>query len=67
MQSSANGSEFSVYFPPFPVLTPSQGFQSIAFVVCMFVLREIPMTPFAIYKNFVLEEKHGFNKMTAAT
>lgn len=49
------------------MLTPSQGFQSIAFVVCMFVLREIPMTPFAIYKNFVLEEKHGFNKMTAAT
>jgi len=33
----------------------------------MFVIREIPMQPFALYRNFVLEERHGFNKMTIAT
>ena len=44
-----------------------QALHSILWTLMMFVIREIPMQPFALYRNFVLEERHGFNKMTIAT
>ncbi len=47
--------------------TRTKAVHSILWTIGMFAIREIPMQPFAIYRNFVLEEKHGFNKMTPAT
>jgi STE24 endopeptidase len=40
---------------------------SLAFVSLLTVIGTILSIPKAYYKNFVLEEKHGFNKMTRAT
>ncbi|CCO33594.1 STE24 endopeptidase [Rhizoctonia solani AG-1 IB] len=37
---------------------------SIAFGTVLFYLNTIPSLPVSIYNTFVLEEKHGFNKMT---
>ncbi|KEP46996.1 CAAX prenyl protease [Rhizoctonia solani 123E] len=37
---------------------------SIAFGTVLFYLTTIPNLPLSIYSTFVLEEKHGFNKMT---
>lgn len=41
--------------------------RSIVWMVIMFVLREIPAIPLTLYRNFVIEERHGFNKMTMRT
>ncbi|GAA6000400.1 zinc metalloprotease [Rhodotorula paludigena] len=41
--------------------------QSMAFVALMTVVSSILSVPTSYYRNFVLEEKHGFNKMTRAT
>ncbi|EPQ30027.1 uncharacterized protein PFL1_02700 [Pseudozyma flocculosa PF-1] len=41
--------------------------RSIVWMVVMFILREIPAIPLTLYRNFVIEERHGFNKMTLAT
>lgn len=30
-------------------------------------MREVPLLPLSLYRHFVLEEKHGFNKMTIGT
>ncbi|KAH7333819.1 peptidase family M48-domain-containing protein [Rhizoctonia solani] len=37
---------------------------SIAFGTILFYLTTLPNLPVSIYSTFVLEEKHGFNKMT---
>ena len=41
--------------------------RSIVWMVIMFVLREIPAMPLTLYRNFVIEQRHGFNKMTLRT
>lgn len=41
--------------------------QSLVFVVITTLLSTVLSTPKEYYKNFVLEEKHGFNKMTKKT
>ncbi|KAG6917401.1 hypothetical protein DXG01_002670 [Tephrocybe rancida] len=38
--------------------------QSIVFVFVLYFLSTIPTLPLSIYGTFVVEEKHGFNKMT---
>ncbi|KDQ12633.1 hypothetical protein BOTBODRAFT_34349 [Botryobasidium botryosum FD-172 SS1] len=38
--------------------------QSIFFATILTLMSAIPNLPFSAYNNFVLEEKHGFNKMT---
>lgn len=40
---------------------------SLAFFGAIFVFSEIIGTPFSFYKNFVIEEKFGFNKMSKKT
>ncbi|MBV6643303.1 MAG: M48 family metallopeptidase [Cyclobacteriaceae bacterium] len=40
---------------------------SLAFFGAIFVFSEATGTPFSYYKNFVIEEKFGFNKMTIRT
>ncbi|ELU39083.1 metalloendopeptidase [Rhizoctonia solani AG-1 IA] len=37
---------------------------SIAFGTVLFYLNTLPSLPVSLYSTFVLEEKHGFNKMT---
>lgn len=37
---------------------------SITFGTILFMLTSIPNIPVSAYSTFVLEEKHGFNKMT---
>ncbi|KWU45356.1 putative CAAX prenyl protease [Rhodotorula sp. JG-1b] len=41
--------------------------QSAAFVVLLTVVGTVLSLPKEYYRNFVLEERHGFNKMTRAT
>ncbi|KDN48443.1 hypothetical protein K437DRAFT_255552 [Tilletiaria anomala UBC 951] len=48
-------------------LPQSEAIHSVLFVIGMFLVRELPNIPFTLYKNFVVEEKHGFNKMTIGT
>ncbi|KAG6833348.1 hypothetical protein H0H87_008524 [Tephrocybe sp. NHM501043] len=38
--------------------------QSIVFVFVLYFLSTIPTIPLSLYGTFVVEEKHGFNKMT---
>ncbi len=40
---------------------------SLAFFGVIFLFSEVTGTPFSYYKNFVIEEKFGFNKMTIRT
>ncbi|KAK4054718.1 zinc metalloprotease [Microbotryomycetes sp. JL201] len=40
---------------------------SLAFVACMSLVSAILSIPKGLYSNFVLEQKHGFNKMTVKT
>lgn len=40
---------------------------SMAFSALLTVIETILSTPKSYYKNFVLEQKHGFNKMTLST
>uniref|UniRef100_A0A6V1WI57 CAAX prenyl protease n=1 Tax=Heterosigma akashiwo TaxID=2829 RepID=A0A6V1WI57_HETAK len=42
----------------------SEVWTSLAFFLLNFVVSDLFHTPFALYRNFVLEEKHGFNKLT---
>jgi len=37
---------------------------SLIFFLLNFVISDVIHTPFSLYTNFVLEEKHGFNKLT---
>ncbi|KAI0821770.1 peptidase family M48-domain-containing protein [Trametes gibbosa] len=46
------------YGPEYEIL------QSIAFAFTLFFVSSIPSLPLSWYQTFVLEEKHGFNKMT---
>jgi len=41
--------------------------QSIAFSLLLFIVLPLPDIPISLYRNFVLEQKHGFNKMTMGT
>ncbi|GAA5875737.1 hypothetical protein JCM16303_003976 [Sporobolomyces ruberrimus] len=41
--------------------------QTAAFIAMMNLLSTVLAVPEGLYKNFVLEEKHGFNKMTYGT
>ncbi|GAA5969436.1 hypothetical protein JCM21900_006499 [Sporobolomyces salmonicolor] len=41
--------------------------QSMAFVALMTVIGQVLSIPKELYKHFVMEEKHGFNKMTKGT
>ncbi|CCF51569.1 hypothetical protein NDA11_003043 [Ustilago hordei] len=47
--------------------TDSEIPRSIVWMMIMFIIREIPSIPLTLYRNFVIEERHGFNKMTART
>ena len=38
--------------------------QSIIFSAVLFIVSSLPSLPVDLYKTFVLEEKHGFNKTT---
>ncbi|OBZ72864.1 CAAX prenyl protease 1 [Grifola frondosa] len=38
--------------------------QSIAFAFLLFFVSSVPALPLSVYQTFVLEEKHGFNKVT---
>src|SRR5690606_32194240 len=40
---------------------------SLVFFAVLFVASDIIGLPFSIYKTFHIEEKYGFNKMTAGT
>ncbi|KZT01940.1 uncharacterized protein LAESUDRAFT_730636 [Laetiporus sulphureus 93-53] len=46
------------YGPEYEIL------QSIAYVIVLFLVSVIPSLPLSVYRTFVLEEKHGFNKTT---
>ena len=48
-------------FSPLSLVSP------LLFFGVLFVLSDILNTPFALYRNFVIEEKYGFNKMTIKT
>jgi len=58
------------YNPQFSVFTCTmlnswaQTLQSIAFAFILFFVSSLPMHPLEVYRTFVLEEKHGFNKTT---
>lgn len=45
----------------------SEVYHSLCFLLLSQVLTSIPSTPLSLYRHFVLEEKHGFNKMTLRT
>lgn len=40
---------------------------SLFFLLLSQTVTSIPLLPLSLYRNFVLEEKHGFNKMTLRT
>lgn len=40
---------------------------SLCFLLLSQTVTSIPLLPLSLYRNFVLEEKHGFNKMTLRT
>ncbi|GAB4246071.1 MAG: M48 family metallopeptidase [Ekhidna sp.] len=48
-------------FSPLSLVTP------LIFFGILFVVSDIIGTPFSIYRNFVIEAKYGFNKMTLKT
>lgn len=48
-------------FSPFSLVSP------LIFFGVMFVISDVIGTPFALYRNFVIEAKYGFNKMTIKT
>ncbi|CAO1636099.1 unnamed protein product [Sympodiomycopsis kandeliae] len=47
--------------------TPTEIPQSILFTLIFSLIRTVLDLPFSYYSHFVLEEKHGFNKMTLNT
>ncbi|WP_424963586.1 M48 family metallopeptidase [Ekhidna sp.] len=48
-------------FSPLSLVSP------LVFFGILFIASDLINTPFSIYRNFVIEEKYGFNKMTAKT
>lgn len=48
-------------FSPFSLVSP------LIFFGTLYVISDVINTPFAVYRNFVIEAKYGFNKMTAKT
>ena len=48
-------------FSPFSLLSP------LIFFGILYVISDAINTPFSIYRNFYIEAKYGFNKMTAKT
>ncbi|MEQ8627441.1 M48 family metallopeptidase [Ekhidna sp.] len=48
-------------FSPLSLVSP------LIFFGILFIISDIINTPFSIYRNFVIEEKYGFNKMTTKT
>lgn len=48
-------------------IAPSEIPQSIMFTLLFSLMRTVLDLPFSYYSHFVLEEKHGFNKMTLQT
>lgn len=48
-------------FSPLSLISP------LVFFGILYVASDIINTPFSIYRNFVIEAKYGFNKMTAKT
>ncbi|MBC6411389.1 MAG: M48 family metallopeptidase [Ekhidna sp.] len=48
-------------FSPLSLMTP------LIFFGILFVASDVIGTPFSIYRNFVIEAKYGFNKMTVRT
>lgn len=48
-------------FSPFDMVT------SLLFFAVLMVIMDLISIPFSLYRNFVIEEKYGFNKMTAKT
>ena len=53
-----------LFYFGFAILIPGQILQSIAFVFILFLVSSLQTHPLEVYKTFVLEEKHGFNKTT---
>ncbi len=48
-------------FSPLSMISP------LIFFGILYIVSDIINTPFSIYRNFVIETKYGFNKMTAKT
>ena len=48
-------------FSPFSLVSP------LIFFGILYVISDVINTPFAIFRNFVIEAKYGFNKMTVKT
>ena len=48
-------------FSPLSLVTP------LIFFGILFIVSDLVGTPFSIYRNFVIEAKYGFNKMTLKT
>ncbi len=64
----------AIYFGWFGVLDQwIRGFTPLSFVTpliffgILFIISDLIGIPFSLYRNFVIEEKFGFNKMTAKT
>ncbi len=47
--------------------SPNSLISPLVFFGILYVVSDIINTPFSIYRNFVIEAKYGFNKMTAKT
>ena len=47
--------------------SPSSPVTPLLFFGILFILSDLAGTPFSIYRNFVIEAKYGFNKMTLKT
>lgn len=45
----------------------SEVYHSLCFIILSQVMTSVPSIPLSLYRHFVLEEKHGFNKMTLRT
>ena len=64
----------AIYFGWFGMLDQwVRGFSPLSFVTpliffgVLFVISDLIGTPFALYRNFVIESRYGFNKMTVKT
>lgn len=52
------------FAPVLPAFANGQITQSVFFFLTSLILKQVIDIPFDYYRNFVLEEKYGFNKMT---
>ncbi|KAN0060155.1 zinc metalloprotease [Thecaphora frezii] len=41
--------------------------RSLGWIIILFLVRELPALPLSLYRHFVVEQRHGFNKMTLRT